>query len=237
MVRIDFKSKRIFDYFRSSYDMSFDKPKKNMEKYEYSCRIYPKHEDFFEQESKEEMEKYVDCCKKVEDISLNDKEPLEIHKNRTLEVIFAKIIECSKPIVGHFPNLDIGLIYQAFIGELPETYEEFANNLNKLFPYIFDTKIISRRLQNKMKSIKVDLKSLYKSCFSKKGLEPYCNINFKHVEKYLQEESSHEAGYDSFMTGCAFIAMLNYLYDSKKEAFVFSKAVAENNLLYSRFTG
>lgn len=31
--------------------------------------------------------------------------------------------------------------------------------------------------------------------------------------------------------------MLNFLYDSKKEAFVFSKAVAENNLLYSRFTG
>lgn len=52
MARIDFKSKRIFDYFRSSYDMSFDKPKKNMERYEYSCRIYPKHEDFFEKESK-----------------------------------------------------------------------------------------------------------------------------------------------------------------------------------------
>jgi hypothetical protein len=39
------------------------------------------------------------------------------------------------------------------------------------------------------------------------------------------------------MTGCAFIAMLNFLYETKKEAFVFSKAVAENNLLYSRFTG
>lgn len=32
-MRVNFKSKRIFDYFRNNYDMSFDKPKKNMEKY------------------------------------------------------------------------------------------------------------------------------------------------------------------------------------------------------------
>ena len=89
---------------------------------------------------------------------------------RTLEVIVDKIIQCSKPIVGHFPNLDIGLIYQAFIDELPETYEEFTFKLNKLFPYFFDTKVISRRLQNKMRSIKVDLKSLYRSIFNPKGL-------------------------------------------------------------------
>lgn len=31
--------------------------------------------------------------------------------------------------------------------------------------------------------------------------------------------------------------MLNFLYENKKEAFVFSKAVTDNKLLYSRFTG
>jgi len=39
------------------------------------------------------------------------------------------------------------------------------------------------------------------------------------------------------MTGCAFISMLNYLYDNQKTPFVFSKAVDLNNLLYSKFTG
>ena len=95
-----------------------------------------------------------------------------------------------------------------------------------MFPHIYDTKVISRRLQNRMKSIKVDLKSLYKACFVKKLLQPYANINYKWVGDYVHSESSHEAGYDSFMTGCAFIAMLNYLYDNKNALFVFANAEA-----------
>ena len=89
---------------------------------------------------------------------------------RTLEVIMERIIQCGKTVVGHFPNLDIGLMYDAFIGELPEKYEDFAMKLTKMFPYFFDTKIISRRLQNVIKSIKVDLGSLYKSIFKQKQL-------------------------------------------------------------------
>lgn len=53
--RIDFKTKRIFDYFRNNFAMTFDKPKKNMERYEYVCKIYPKHDDFFEPEEKESV--------------------------------------------------------------------------------------------------------------------------------------------------------------------------------------
>ena len=33
--------------------------------------------------------------------------------------IFAALINGRKPIVGHFPNLDIGLIYQSFLIDLP----------------------------------------------------------------------------------------------------------------------
>jgi len=39
------------------------------------------------------------------------------------------------------------------------------------------------------------------------------------------------------MTGCAFIGMLNYLYDQKQTAFVFAAASAENKILYSKFAG
>lgn len=81
-----------------------------------------------------------------------------------------KIIKCGKTVVGHFPNLDIGLMYDAFIGDLPDKYEDFSMKLTNMFPYFFDTKILSRRLQNVMKSIKVDLGSLYKSVFKQKQL-------------------------------------------------------------------
>jgi tetrahydromethanopterin S-methyltransferase subunit H len=57
------------------------------------------------------------------------------------------------------------------------------------------------------------------------------------VEEYTKEESSHEAGYDSFMTGCAFIGMLNYLYDVQQTPFVFANAQTENKVLYSKFAG
>lgn len=33
MALINFKNKRIFDHFRNSFELSFDKPKKNMERY------------------------------------------------------------------------------------------------------------------------------------------------------------------------------------------------------------
>ena len=46
-MQIDFVTKRIFDYFRSKYDMSFDKGKKALNRYEYICKIFPRDEDFF----------------------------------------------------------------------------------------------------------------------------------------------------------------------------------------------
>ena len=202
-----------------------------MERYEYHCRFAPKEKEFFEEESNENIEQYMKAFEN------NEKNKMVEERPKTLEVILEKIIKCAKPIVGHFPNLDIGLIYQSFIDDLPDTYEEFSCKINKLFPLFFDTKVISRKLQTKLKSIKVDLKSLYKAIFNPKLLEPHCDFNFKHVQKYIKTDSSHDAGFDSFMTGCAFIAMLNYLYDQKKSAFEFGRAEEFNSILYSRFTG
>ena len=239
-IQINFQKKRIFDHFRSKYDMQFDKGKKNMERYEYFCKMYPRDNDFFNQKGDEDVKAFVDICKKTEEISFEDKmidEKEEKPKVRTLEVVMEKIIKCGKTVVGHFPNLDIGLMYDAFIGELPDKYEDFAMKLTKMFPYFFDTKILSRRLQNVIKSIKVDLGSLYRSIVKPKQLQPFANINFKYVEEYLKNQNSHDAGFDSYMTGCAFIAMLNCLFEVKKDLFDFAKAKEFNFMIYSRFTG
>ena len=53
-ARINFQTKKIFDYFRNKYDFSTDKPKKNMEKYEYLCKAYFKPVIIYE-EGKEEL--------------------------------------------------------------------------------------------------------------------------------------------------------------------------------------
>ncbi len=37
-------------------------------------------------------------------------------------MVIEAIIKGRKPIVGHFPNLDIGLIFHSFLCDIPETY-------------------------------------------------------------------------------------------------------------------
>lgn len=133
------------------------------------------------QKTKVDPEDLVLCTKK-EEISFQEKP----HVNVGLQILIQKIIDCKKPIVGHFPNLDLGLIYHSFIAKLPQHYPEFSDKINELFPYIFDTKVISRRLQSKLKSIKVDLKSLYRACFNKKLLQQHANINYKYVQNYIK---------------------------------------------------
>lgn len=81
-----------------------------------------------------------------------------------------------KPLIGHFPNLDLGLIYHNFLKNLPDSYEEFCYNINEFFPYVFDTKVLSRRIQKKLKGIKVDLSSLFKACFNPKLLQEYISL-------------------------------------------------------------
>ena len=52
----------------------------------------------------------------------------------------------------------------------------------------------------------------------------------------MSKEQHHEAGYDSFITGCAFVGMANYLTNTHQK--VNFKAIEnENKLLYSRFAG
>jgi len=100
-----------------------------------------------------------------------------IEEEPQLTKIFASLISGKKPIIGHFPNLDIGLIYQTFIADLPETYDEFCYHLNQMFPFLFDTKVISRRIQSRLKGLKVDLGSLFRACSNPKLLEPYSNFS------------------------------------------------------------
>lgn len=96
--------------------------------------------------------------------------------------------------------------------------------------------MLSRRIQSKLKGLKVDLLSLFSACFNKKLLQPYCNFDFDSCKEYMSKEQHHEAGYDSFVTGCAFIGMVNFIHGIPGR--INLKCVeGENKLLYSRFSG
>lgn len=106
----------------------------------------------------------------------------ECEEKASLKQVISAIIQGGKPLVGHFPNLDIGLIFQTFLKDLPESYHEFCSQINYVFPWIFDTKVLSRRLQSSLKGLKVDLSSLFKACSNPKLLRPYSNFSTKGLE-------------------------------------------------------
>ena len=86
-------------------------------------KVYGKADvSFFEEPNKETVP-----LEKLEDISIDSKPQIN---PLSLESIIAKIIDTKKPIVGFFPNLDLGLIYQAFIDDLPPTYEQWTDHIN-----------------------------------------------------------------------------------------------------------
>lgn len=67
--------------------------------------------------------------------------------------LIVKMLEkARKPLVFHNAFGDILFFYNQFIEPLPASYKRFKCNLNELFPYIYDNKLIS----NKLKSDKND---------------------------------------------------------------------------------
>ena len=54
-------------------------------------------------------------------------------------------------------------IYNSFIAELPDTYLEFLNDINHIFPFIFDTKVLALKSKQKNKKIVHFLEGLYQS--------------------------------------------------------------------------
>ena len=67
-------------------------------------------------------------------------------------------------------------MYNTFISELPDTYLEFSNEINYVFPFIFDTKVLALKSKQKNKKIVHFLEGLYGSVVRDKGvLQPFNN--------------------------------------------------------------
>ncbi|XP_041977252.1 pre-piRNA 3'-exonuclease trimmer-like [Aricia agestis] len=132
---------------------------------------------------------------------------------------FSQIIELlsklNKPIIGHNMFLDTILLHNQFIGKLPDSYDTFKNNINKLFPTIYDTKYISHEMSKKLSIDEVwksnALQDLYEF-FSQgrcKRLEK--GVNFIQLTTAFDvKQSYHEAGWDSACSGYCFIRLAHW---------------------------
>lgn len=88
--------------------------------------------------------KYVDDLNVFQAWIDEDKNKL-IDSISLLSTIFDWISKSSAPIIGHNFLLDLLFVYHNFIGEIPESLDDFKEKIFLKFPKIFDTKLISQQ--------------------------------------------------------------------------------------------
>ena len=113
--------------------------------------------------------------------------------------VIQAMIDAKKPIIAHNPQMDILFVYEQFIGPLPDSFLEFCLEWRKLFPRIYDTRIIGKAtLEQCFKKMSTDKK--YQGIL---GFQYDSNVDsqFANYESHAQ---AHDAGYDAYMTGLVF---------------------------------
>jgi len=125
--------------------------------------------------------------------------------------VIQKITESGKLVVGHNMILDIAHTLNQFCGPLPESYQDFKIMTTAVLPKLLDTKLMANTLPFKQEILNSSLEELHKAVL----LPPY---NLPPVPpKYAgsgyksDSDSYHEAGFDAYITGLCFIAMINRL--------------------------
>ncbi|KAK7514655.1 ribonuclease H-like domain-containing protein [Phyllosticta citriasiana] len=116
----------------------------------------------------------------------------------------AHALKTKRPVlVGHNLFTDIIYLYRTFIGELPETLEEFRKRTKVLFPLIVDTKYLATHNCGDINP-KSSLDEIEYKLRSQKL--PLILTHPNHY-KYHGSSTLHEAGYDSFLTAIIMVRL------------------------------
>ena len=163
----------------------------------------------------------------IRKISNSDRK--EIEKRLGLDLfgftkVFEKIWEYKVKVVGHNSLLDLLYIYQSFVGDLPDSYFDFKTQVNKGFPYFYDTKYLSNLPQFSTKFEGTSLQEIQDVILKdKEFFKPVNVVLAKGFEKYdwndsKNEKRLHEAGYDAYLTGWIFYHLIQGNGDYQKHA-------------------
>ncbi|KAF9109326.1 hypothetical protein BGX27_007748 [Mortierella sp. AM989] len=117
-----------------------------------------------------------------------------------------------KPIVGHNIVVDLAYILAQFVGPLPPTMKGYKEMIHRTFPIVIDTKYVSYSADS-LKGLAYDsnLAALENMVNSVHFIGcPKVVPHFRH-QRYMSNDKSHEAGYDSYITGMILVRMLAHI--------------------------
>lgn len=165
----------------------------------------------------EKKERFIVVTKVNEDEKKKMQEEKEAKEQELIEnaVGFTQVVkmisQSGKLVVGHNMFLDLIHVIEQFLCPLPEKFDDFKATISAVFPRLIDTKVMANTQPFRdliPSSVLADLvKHVSKKPFQKvavqfdEGFSDYGDSN----------EKPHEAGYDAYITGLAFISMANYL--------------------------
>ncbi|KAJ5785390.1 CAF1 family ribonuclease [Penicillium pulvis] len=115
-----------------------------------------------------------------------------------------KHLQENRPVlVGHNCFMDLAFLYSGFIGQLPDSVEEFQTTIHSVLPNVVDTKYLATHDAgsiNPSSSLEEINRKLVKIS------APKIEIDSMH-QKYIFRSSAHEAGYDSMLAAIAFMKL------------------------------
>ncbi|KAI9241187.1 MAG: ribonuclease H-like domain-containing protein [Podila humilis] len=160
----------------------------------------------------------------------------EAEKDIQSAVGFRAVIDmlsaCGKPIAGHNIVIDLAYILAQFVGPLPPTVHGYKQMIHNTFPTILDTKYISYSspaLQGL--AFETSLGGLENMVNGVQFINsPRINLHYKHP-RYYSRDHSHEAGYDSYLTGVILIKLLAYI---SKQNMIQREAFYAHQVMYSQ---
>ncbi len=83
------------------------------------------------------------------------------NKEMGFALVVEELAKARKPIVGHNMIYDIIYLYNQFIDDLPQTYNEFVKEWNLRFPSVYDNKVLSSAAEYFGRT---DLGKVYEKC-------------------------------------------------------------------------
>ena len=163
----------------------------------------------------------------------NEQKIEKLHNSKGVKNLFDAIIKNMKPIIGHNMSLDVLYCLSHFEDPLPQSYIDFKKMIQNYFGGIYDTKLMYNSFSELLFNEKNDiydsgLDTVYEKLQKKFSNEVAIEItNESGFTNYLSENvisnnilnginTYHQADYDGFVTGCAFVYMKEMLKDESK---------------------
>ena len=146
-------------------------------------------------------------------------------------VIFSAILKAGVPLVLHNSLFDLGYMYTHFVDGLSPSLDQFKCDIRSLFPPIYDTKTIAKSVDIPALN-RVNLEGLYRTCLHSGTFKDTVRFCIDEpFQEFISEGKCHDAAYDAYITGVAFLHLREYLRKSCNGAGIWDGVEQFKNLI------